>query len=51
MNYFFSAQFKIDGSSAPFRFDRNDKDGEVLTYILEDIQSLRLFCKPQHYIS
>ena len=46
---FTSDQFKIDGFSAPFRFDRNSKGGELLTYIREDISSRQLFCKSQCY--
>ena len=42
-----SAQFKIDGFSAPFRFERNNKWGGILMYIREDIPSRQLFCKSQ----
>lgn len=47
---FSTAQFKIDECNAPFRFDGNSNDGEVLTYIVEDILSLGFFWKSQHYI-
>ena len=44
------SQFKIDGFSAPFRFDRNSKRGVFLMYIREDIPSRQLFRKSQCYI-
>ena len=34
-----AAQFLIKGFSAPYRFDRNSKGGELLLYIREDISS------------
>ena len=32
-------QFMINGFSAPFRLDRNDKGGGIILYITEDIPS------------
>ena len=32
-------QFMLNGFSAPFRFDRNDKGGGIILYIREDIPS------------
>ena len=43
------AQFKIDGLSAPFTFDSNNKGGELLIYIREDTPSRQLFRKSQYY--
>ena len=34
-----TSQFMINGFSAPFRFDRNDKGGGIILYIREDIPS------------
>ena len=47
---FTSVQFRINGFSALFRFDRNVKGGRLLMYIREDIPSRQLFCKSQCYI-
>ena len=38
-----SAQFKIDGFSAPFRFERNNKWGGILMYTREDIHLVSYF--------
>ena len=42
-----SAQFKIEGFTTPYRYDRNDKGGVLLLYIREDIPSRLLQCKSQ----
>ena len=42
-----SAQFKIEGFTTPYRYDRNDKGGGLLLYIREDIPSRLLQCKSQ----
>ena len=42
-----SAQFKIEGFTTPYRYDRNDKGGRLLLYIREDIPSRLLQCKSQ----
>ena len=34
-----TSQFMINGFSAPFRLDRNDKGGGIILYIREDIPS------------
>ena len=36
---FQTSQFTINGFSAPFRLDRNDKDGGIILYIREDMPS------------
>ena len=38
-NSFLTSQFLINGFTAPYRFDRNSKGGELLLYIREDIPS------------
>ena len=44
---FFSAQFKIEGFTTSYRYDRNDNGGGLLLYIREDIPSRLLQCKSQ----
>ena len=38
---FLSTQFKIEGFTTPYRYDRSDKGGGLILYIREDI-TLRL---------
>ena len=45
-----SAQFKIEGFSIPYRYDRNNKGGALIVCIREDIPSLLLQCKSQRNI-
>ena len=42
-----SAQFKVEGFTTPYRYDRNDKGGGLLLHIMEDIPSRLLQCKSQ----
>ena len=42
-----SAQFKIEGFTAPYRYDSNDKGGGLVLYVREDIPSRLLQCKSQ----
>ena len=42
-----SVQFKIEGFTIPYRYDRNDTGGGLLLYIKEDISSRLLQCKSQ----
>ena len=49
-NPFLSAQFLINGSSAPYRFDKNSKGGGLLFYIREDISSKILTYSSNCYI-
>ena len=42
-----SAQFKIEGFTTPYMYDRNDKEGGLLFYIRDDIPSRLLECKSQ----
>ena len=44
---FLSTQFKIEGFTTPYRYDRNDKGGGHLLYIMEAIPSSLLQCKSQ----
>ena len=49
-NPFPSAQFLINGFSAPYRFDKNSKGGGLLFYIREDISSKILTYSSSCYI-
>ena len=49
-NPFPSAQFLINGFSAPYRFDKNSKGGGLLFYIREDISSKILTYSSNCYI-
>ena len=49
-NPFPSAQFLINGFSAPYRFDKNSKGGRLLFYIREDISSKILTYSTNCYI-
>ena len=40
-------QFKIEGFTTPYRYNRNDKGGGHLLYIMEDISLRLLQCKSQ----
>ena len=40
-------QFKIEGFTTPYRYNRNDKEGGHLLYIMEDIPLHLLQCKSQ----
>ena len=40
-----SAQFKIEGFTILYKYDRNDKEGGLLLCIREDIPSRLLQCK------
>ena len=40
-------QFKIEGFTTPYRYDRNDKGGDLLLYVREVIPSRSLQCKSQ----
>ena len=42
-----STQFKIEGFTTPYRYDRNDKGGGPLLYIRQDIPSRLFQCKSQ----
>ena len=42
---FLTAKFLFHGFSTPYRLDRNSKDGTILLYIREDIQSRLLNSK------
>ena len=42
-----STQFKIEGFTTPYWYDRNDKGGDLLSYIRENISSSLLQCKSQ----
>ena len=44
---FLSTQFKIEGFTTPYRYDRSDKGGGLLLYIREDITLRLLQCKSQ----
>ena len=44
---FSSAQFEKERFTTPYRYDRNDKGGNLLFYIREDIPSRLLQCKSQ----
>ena len=44
---FLSAQFKIEGFTTSYRYERSDKGGGFLLYIREDIPSRLLQCKSQ----
>ena len=43
-NLFPSPQFKIEGFTTPYIYDRNDKVGGLLLYLREDIPSRLLQC-------
>ena len=42
-----STQFKIETFTTPYWYDRNDKGGDLLSYIRENISSSLLQCKSQ----
>ena len=44
-DFFSIAQFQTKGFNVPYRYDRNRKDGGLLLYIREDIQSKLLISK------
>ena len=48
---FLSAQFKIEGFTTSYRYERSDKGGGFLLYIREDIPSRLLQCKSQYNIA
>ena len=37
-------QFFIDGYHTPFRYDRNDNDGDILLYVCKDIPAKVIHC-------
>ena len=47
---FSSAQFKIEGFTTLYRYNRNHKESDLLLYIREDIPSRLLQCKSQSNI-
>ena len=44
------AQFQMKGFSVPYRYNRNEKDGGLLLYIREDVQSKLLISKSKYNI-
>ena len=42
-----SAEFKIEGFTTPYKYDRNNKRGALLLHIREEIPPCLLQCKSQ----